>query len=187
MERTEENTEKLMEFFDLYNSLNNKKIDITEEYVWKKFDGLRKYKSTDGNFKDFVEASFFLDPMFKNRTDENIDFSFLKEYPPNIQELLVKQILLDFRKTWSDPLTVFSYFFSKDKDSEPKMKVKSNRDINNDKREDLYKLINNIDEYILVLKFFLNPPHPIKRDIPEENQEEKVVTDEEVQKILSSI
>lgn len=204
MERTEENTEKLIEFYRLYNSVDkicNK--EITAEYAWNEFNKSRNYKyrkdwkdksyieTGDGTFQDFVQATMYLDPIFETREDEDIDFSFLKGYSKNLQEFFIKQILLDFRKTWSDPMEVVNYLlFDKtkiEKTEKNKIKQKSNMDINNELRETLYTFIENIDDYILVMKFFVNPPSPLKRIENEKNKVEKLVTQEEVDKILSKI
>ena len=152
MERTPENTQKLIKFYTLYNRINTcdtrdlKQVDIDEEYVWNRF----KKVVGDGTMKDFIKSYIIQEEYFVPYLQDN--FSFLKKYPRNVQEFLLKQILLDsypihkglYNLHYTHSLT------NKTKYTRPK-----------DEREHLHKLLTNIDDFIMVCEFFDNPSYPL--------------------------
>jgi hypothetical protein len=196
MERNEENTQKLIKFYTLYEKISfggkyeKRNNHITEDYVWKKFNLSRNYKldwenrdEGNGTIHDFIEGEFMLDPIFKPYNSTN--FSFLKPYPKNIRELIVKQIILDTRKL--DFNLVENLFYILD---ETGKKQPPKRDPNDMLREDLHKLINNIDEFIIFLEFIDNPPKPLfplHKEKVKKVQLKDPYTQEEIDEILRTI
>lgn len=169
MERNVENTQKLIKFYTLYEPISYGsyypvyKRDITEDYVWNKFNegrnwknrylknGIFTYLNDEGTIKDFIQGEYMLDPIFEPYHGR--DYSFLKPYPKNIRELLLKQIILDTRHKYDDITESISSILQA-----TGSKIPHSKNLNNELREELPNLIDTLDEFILVLEFFTDPP-----------------------------